>query len=63
MLLSTTEGEVLTAAETLGEALTEAQSDLADAEFERILEECNEAISETTGIEYGEVCETSSGCC
>lgn len=63
MLLSTTESDVLAAAETLGEALTEAQSDLSDAEFERTLEECNEAVSETTGIEYGEVCETSDGCC
>ncbi|WP_435077182.1 halo-CC-star protein HcsS [Halococcus sp. AFM35] len=63
--MSTTESDVLAAAENLGEALadTQAESTESEFEFEPLLEQCNEAISNTTGVEYGEVCETSSDCC
>lgn len=63
MLLSTTENEVLAVAETLGEALADVQAESTESGFEPILEHCNEAISNTTGVEYGDVCETSSDCC
>lgn len=61
--MSTTENDVLAAAESLGEALADAQAESTDSEFEPLLEQCNEAISKTTGVEYGDVCETSSDCC
>jgi hypothetical protein len=63
VLLSTTDEDVLAAAETLGEVLADAQSESTTFEFEPILKQCNEAISKTTGVEYGDVCETSSDCC
>lgn len=62
MLLSETEPDVLEAAERLGEALTAAQSETDSAEFDSILEDCTEAISQRTGVEYGSVCDTGGGC-
>ena len=61
--MSTTESDVLAAAESLGEALADTQAESTESEFEPLLEQCNEAISNTTGVEYDEVCETSSDCC
>jgi hypothetical protein len=61
--LSTTESDVLAAAESLGEALADTHAESTESEFEPLLEQCNEAISNTTGVEYSEVCETSSDCC
>jgi len=62
VLLSTTDEDVLEAAEGLGEELTQTQSEATESEFETILEECTEAISEETGIQYDDACDTG-GCC
>jgi vacuolar-type H+-ATPase subunit H len=60
--LSLTDEDVLEAAEALGEELTQKQSEATESEFETILEECNKAISEETGIKYDDACDTG-GCC
>lgn len=54
--------DVLNAAEALGEELAQTQSEATESEFETILEECSEAISEETGIQYDDACDTG-GCC
>ncbi len=53
---------MLAAAEALGEELTQTQSEATESEFETILEECTEAISEEIGIRYDDACDTG-GCC
>lgn len=63
MLLSASDEAVLDAAESLGEALLSAQTDSSQSDFESTLVDCNEAISNELGIEYGEVCEAGSDCC
>jgi isopropylmalate/homocitrate/citramalate synthase len=60
--LSPTDEDVLEAAEALGVELTQKQSEATKSEFETILEECNRAISEETGIQYDDACDTG-GCC
>ncbi|WP_277543093.1 halo-CC-star protein HcsS [Haloarcula laminariae] len=60
--MSTTDEDVLEAAKALGEELTQTQSEAADSEFKTILDECTEAISEETGIQYDDACDTD-GCC
>ena len=60
--MSTTDEDVLEAAEALGEELTQTQSKATESEFKTILEECNEAISEDIGIQYDDACDTG-GCC
>lgn len=62
MLLSTTDEDVLRAAEALGAELAAAQSEMTDFEFETILMQCNEAISEETGIQYGDACGAGESC-
>jgi len=62
MLLSTTDEDVLDAAEALGEELAAMQSDVDDFEFETVLIQCNEAISEKTGIQYDDACDTGDCC-
>ncbi|WP_058828734.1 halo-CC-star protein HcsS [Haloferax sp. Q22] len=63
MLLSASDDEVLTVAEALGEDLDVAQSEVTADEFESLLIECNEAINDGIGLEYGEVCGAGSDCC
>ncbi|SFR59544.1 hypothetical protein SAMN04487947_2658 [Halogeometricum rufum] len=63
MLLSTSDEDVLTAAADLGKKLQTLQSESTSSEFESILVACNEAITETTRLEYGEVCDAGSDCC
>lgn len=60
--MSTADEDVLDAAEALGEELTQTQSEATESEFESILQQCNEAISEETGIQYDDACDTG-GCC
>ena len=60
--MSTTDEDVLEAAEALGEELTQTQSEATEPEFDTILKECNEAISEEIGIQYDDACDTG-GCC
>ncbi|EMA05614.1 hypothetical protein SAMN05443574_1327 [Haloarcula vallismortis] len=62
MLLSTTDEDVLDAAEALGEELVAMQSDADDFEFETVLRQCNEAINEETGIQYDDICDTGDCC-
>ncbi|MFC6964669.1 halo-CC-star protein HcsS [Halocatena marina] len=62
MLLSTTDDDVLSAAKELGEELTQTQSEATESEFEEILVQCNEAISEGIGIQYDDACD-AGGCC
>jgi len=62
VLLSTTDEDVLTAAKALGEELVAVQSETTDFEFETMLMQCNEAISEETGIQYGDACGANSSC-
>jgi hypothetical protein len=63
VLLSASEDEVLAAAEGLGEDLDMAQSETTADEFESLLIECNEAINDKIGLEYGEACGAGSDCC
>lgn len=63
MLLSSSDDEVLAAAEALGEDLDVAQSEATADKFESLLVECNEAISDEIGLEYGAVCDAGSDCC
>ena len=53
---------MLEAAEVLGEKLTQTQSKATESEFETILKECTEAISEEIGIQYDDACD-AGGCC
>jgi len=62
VLLSTTDDDVRRAAEALGAELAVAQSETTDVEFETRLMQCNEAISEETGIQYGDACDTGDCC-
>jgi hypothetical protein len=56
VLLSASEDEVLAAAEGLGEDLDMAQSETTADEFESLLIECNGAINDEIGLQYGDVC-------
>ena len=60
--MSSTDEDVLEAAEELGERLTQTQSQATESEFKTILEECTEAISEAIGIQYDDACD-AGGCC
>jgi hypothetical protein len=63
VLLSSSDDDVLAAAEALGKDLDVAQSEATAAEFESVLVECNEVISDEIGLEYGDVCGAGSDCC
>lgn len=54
---------MLAAAKALGEDLDVAQSKATAAEFESLLIECNETVSDEIGLEYGAVCDAGSDCC
>ncbi|MFC6758088.1 MULTISPECIES: halo-CC-star protein HcsS [Haloarcula] len=62
MLLSTADEDVLAAAEALGEELAAMQSETTEFEFETVLMQCNEAISEETGVQYGDACGAGGSC-
>ncbi|TYL36114.1 hypothetical protein CV102_24085 [Natronococcus pandeyae] len=62
MLLSTTDEEVVAAAEALADELAAVQAESTSVEFESILIQCNDAISEETGIEYGDACDAGGSC-
>ncbi|WP_202614541.1 halo-CC-star protein HcsS [Halostella litorea] len=63
MLLSADADDVLAAAESLGDALRAAKAEESAEAFESTVRECNEAITEATGVEYGEACDAGSDCC
>ena len=58
MLLSTTNADVLEAAETLGEELRAAQSDSTRSQFDSLVAQCNDEIA----LDYSDARETD-GCC
>ena len=62
MLLSTADEAVVAAADALAEELAAVQADSTAVEFESILVQCTDAISEETGIDYGDACD-AGGCC
>jgi len=59
-----TDEEVLAAAEALGEELAAAKAESAEFAFTTMVMQCNEAIGDETGIDYGSVCGADDdGCC
>jgi hypothetical protein len=62
VLLSDTD-DVLTAAESLGGALADAKAERDRENFEALLEDCTETITDATGIDYADACHAGSDCC
>lgn len=62
MLLSAPDQDVIEAAEALGEELAAAQEETTPFEFNSILMQCNDAISQRTGIDYGSACGAGGSC-
>ena len=60
--MSSSNEEVLAAAEELGEALREAQREQSRFQFNSLLMRCNDAISRETGIDYGSACGAGGSC-
>jgi hypothetical protein len=60
--LSSTQSDVLTAAERLGDALAETKEESNREAFDSILLECNQEIKQELGVDYGEVCSDDSCC-
>ncbi|ELZ56847.1 MULTISPECIES: halo-CC-star protein HcsS [Halorubrum] len=59
-----TDDEVVAAAEALGEELAAAKESSAEFAFTTMVMQCNEAIGDETGIDYGDVCGADDdGCC
>ena len=60
-----TDDEVVAAAESLGEELAAAKESSSEFAFTTMVMECNEAIGDETGIDYGSVCgaDDDDGCC
>ncbi|MFD1571057.1 halo-CC-star protein HcsS [Halorubrum laminariae] len=58
----TTDEEVVAAAEALGEALAAAKAESSEFAFTTTVMQCNEAIGDETGIDYGSVCRTDDCC-
>jgi len=61
VLLSTTNADVLEAAETLGEELRAAQSDSTDSKSDSLIAQCNDEINDKIELNYSDACETD-GC-
>lgn len=60
--MSSTQSDVLTAAERLGDALAETKEESNREAFDSILLECNRELKQELGIDYGEVCSDDSCC-
>ncbi|MFW5956052.1 MAG: halo-CC-star protein HcsS [Halorhabdus sp.] len=59
-----TDEEVAAAAEALGAELAAAKAESSEFAFTTMLMQCNEAIGDETGIDYGSVCGADAdGCC
>ena len=54
--------DVIAAAEALGAELAAAQEESSPFQFTSILMQCNQAISEETGIDYGNACGAGGSC-
>lgn len=63
MLLSTSNDEVTTAAEELGEALYNAQREQSQSQFNALLTRCNDVIDREIGIDYDSACGADDDCC
>ena len=61
--MSTTDDEVLAAAEELGKELRTAQQEQSQFEFNPLLMRCNDAIGREIGIDYGSACGAGDDCC
>jgi hypothetical protein len=57
-----TDGEVVAAAEALGEELATAKESSSEFAFTTTVMQCNEAIGDETGVDYGSVCGTDDCC-
>ncbi|MCL9812204.1 halo-CC-star protein HcsS [Natranaeroarchaeum aerophilus] len=62
MLLSASDEDVLAAAAALGEELSAAKADTSQFQFNTMLMQCNEAITEETGVKYGDACGAGGSC-
>ncbi|QSG01268.1 halo-CC-star protein HcsS [Natranaeroarchaeum sulfidigenes] len=62
MLLSASDEDVLAAAAALGEELAAAKADTSQFQFTTMLKQCNEAITEETGVKYGDACGAGGSC-
>ena len=59
-----TDEEVVAAAEALGEELAAAKESSSEFAFTTVVTQCNEAIGDETGVDYGSVCGADDdGCC
>ncbi|QAU14272.1 hypothetical protein EKH57_17275 [Halorubrum sp. BOL3-1] len=58
-----TDEAVVAAAEALGEELAAAKESSSEFAFATMVTQCNEAIGDETGIDYGSVCGDDDGCC
>ena len=59
-----TDDEVVAAAESLGEELAAAKESASEFAFTTMVMQCNEAIGDETGLDYGAVCGADEdGCC
>ena len=58
-----TDEAVVAVAERLGEELAAAKAESSEFAFTTMLTQCNEAIGDETGIDYGDVCGDDDGCC
>ncbi|MYL17474.1 halo-CC-star protein HcsS [Halorubrum distributum] len=59
-----TDKEVVAAAESLGEELATAKESSSEFAFTTMVIQCNEAIGDETGVDYGSVCGADDdGCC
>ncbi|MEF8881775.1 MAG: halo-CC-star protein HcsS [Halapricum sp.] len=58
--MSTTESEVMSAAEALGDALAEEKEELDRTEFFGLVMRCNQAIEQEIGVDYGSICSDDS---
>jgi hypothetical protein len=56
--------EVVAVAEALGEELAAAKESSSEFAFTTMVMQCNEAIGDETGVDYGSVCGADDdGCC
>ena len=57
-----TDEDVLAAADALSEELAAVQAETEAFQFTSILMQCNEAISDEVGIDYGSACGAGGSC-
>ncbi len=59
-----TDEAVVAAAESLGKELATAKESSSEFAFTTMVMQCNEAIGDETGVDYGSVCGADDdGCC